>query len=61
VFFLFGRADILEAVRAFDNTIGAVGSVVGQILSKDRSFAVLTIGNLKLAFLIGKERRAVDE
>jgi hypothetical protein len=55
VLFLFGRADILEAVRAFDHTIWTVGFVVNKVLAKDRSFAILTIRNLKLTFLIEKK------
>jgi hypothetical protein len=61
VSFLFTRLDILEAVRAFDCTIRTDCFVIGQILAEDRSFAVLAIRNLELAFLIGKERKLVDE
>jgi hypothetical protein len=51
VSFLFPTSHILEAVRAFDDTIRAAVFVVAQILAEDRSFAILTIRNLKLAFL----------
>jgi hypothetical protein len=58
---LFGRADIMKAMRAFDNTIRTAVFVVSKILAKDRSFTILAIQDLKLAFLIEKERKAVDE
>jgi hypothetical protein len=48
---LIGGLDILEAVRAFNNTIGTVGLVVDQILAEDRGLAILTIQNLQFAFL----------
>jgi hypothetical protein len=56
VSFLFRGLDILEAVRAFDNTIGTVGFVVGNILAEDRSLTILAIQNLQLAFLTENKR-----
>jgi hypothetical protein len=52
--FLFPLLDILEAVRTLNNTVRTVGLVIGQVLAEDRSLAVLTIQNLKLALLTEK-------
>jgi hypothetical protein len=61
VFFLFRGLDILEAVRAFNNTIGTVGLVVGKIFAEERDFAVLTVRDLELALLKENERNGECE
>jgi hypothetical protein len=51
VSFLVDDFDILKTMRALDHTIRAFGLVAGEFLPKDRSFAIITIGNLKLTYL----------